>query len=97
MIDRITESSSNFDDLDKMSTSELLYGINLEDSTVSAAVKGIIPSIEQFVDACFERMSQNGITFHYMEIYSVVVKLEIFLNSKISICFARPNGKQGSP
>ena len=57
MIDRITESSSNFDDLDKMSTSELLHGINSEDSTVSAAVKRIIPSIEQFVDACYERMS----------------------------------------
>ena len=64
MIDRITESSSNFDDLDKMSTSELLYGINSEDSTVSAAVKRIIPSIQQFVDACFERMSQNGRLFY---------------------------------
>lgn len=64
MIDRITESSSNFDDLDKMSTSEILYGINFEDSTVSDAVKLIIPSIQQFVDACFERMSQNGRLFY---------------------------------
>lgn len=64
MIDNITESSSNYDDLEKMSTAELLYGINSEDSTVAEAVKRIIPSIEKFVDACYERMAQNGRLFY---------------------------------
>lgn len=64
MIDKITESSSNYDDLEKMSTAELLYGINSEDSTVAEAVKRIIPSIEKFVDACYERMAQNGRLFY---------------------------------
>lgn len=64
MIDKITESSSNYDDLEKMSTAELLYGINSEDNTVAEAVKRIIPSIEKFVDACYERMAKNGRLFY---------------------------------
>ena len=64
MIDKITESSSNYDDLEKMSTAELLYGINSEDSTVAEAVKRIIPSIEKFVDACYKRMAKNGRLFY---------------------------------
>lgn len=64
MIDRITESSSNHNDLEKKSTSELLTGINQEDKTVAEAVEQIIPSITLFVDDCYNRMKNGGRLFY---------------------------------
>ena len=64
MIKRVTESSSNHDNLDKMSTRELLEGINSEDQKVANSVHLIIPQIEAFVDACVERMQKGGRLFY---------------------------------
>jgi len=64
MINRITESSSNHNDLEKMSTTELLQGINSEDQKVAIAVEQIIPEIEKFIDACFLRMKNGGRLFY---------------------------------
>ena len=64
MIERITESSSNHKDLDKMSTNELLTGINAEDQTVATAIEKIIPQIESFVDECYNRMKNGGRLFY---------------------------------
>lgn len=64
MTNRITESSSNHNDLDKMSTKELLTNINKEDQTVALAVEKIIPQIEAFVNACFLRMKNGGRLFY---------------------------------
>lgn len=64
MIDRQTESTSNFDDLEKMSTRELLEGINSEDKIVAIAIEKIIPEIQSFIDACFERMKNGGRLFY---------------------------------
>ena len=64
MINKVTESSSNHENLDKMSTEELLRGINSEDKTVPLAIEKIIPEIQQFIDACFERMNQGGRLFY---------------------------------
>lgn len=64
MINRITESSSNHDDLEKKTTRDLLEGINSEDKTVPFAIEKIIPDIEKFVDACHERMSSGGRLFY---------------------------------
>ena len=64
MTNRITESSSNHDDLDKMSTLELLTNINKEDQSVAFAVEKIIPQIEKFVDACYDRMKNGGRLFY---------------------------------
>ena len=61
---RITESSSNHDQLDTLSTSALLKGINSEDEKVALAVQEIIPAIESFVDACVERMAKGGRLFY---------------------------------
>lgn len=61
---KVTESPSNYNDLDKMSTTELLQGINEEDQKVALTIKNIIPSIQVFIDACFERMSQGGRLFY---------------------------------
>lgn len=61
---RITESSSNYNDLEKMSTNDLLRNINREDQTVSLAVEKEIPAIESFIEACYERMINGGRLFY---------------------------------
>lgn len=61
---KITESPSHHDDLEKMTTRELLSGINREDQTVALAVEQIIPSIEAFVDEAFLRMQDGGRLFY---------------------------------
>ena len=45
----ITESESFYDNLEKMSTSELLQKINNEDKKVSIAVRKVIPKIKETV------------------------------------------------
>ena len=64
MIERITESSSNHNDLDKKSTLELLSGMNAEDKTVPMAVEKILGHIESFVEVCHERMKTGGRLFY---------------------------------
>ncbi len=61
---KFTESTSRYDHLEKMSTTELLTNINSEDKTVPLAVEKEIPSIERFVDACFDRMKDGGRLFY---------------------------------
>jgi N-acetylmuramic acid 6-phosphate etherase len=60
----ITESSSNHDDLHKMSISELLKNINLEDQTVAVTVQKVIPQIEALVDQIVPRMEKGGRLFY---------------------------------
>lgn len=61
---RTTEQSSRYDDLDKMSTKEILTSINAEDMTVPMAVSKAIPSIEKVVDAIVDRMRRGGRVFY---------------------------------
>ncbi|WP_343748665.1 N-acetylmuramic acid 6-phosphate etherase [Fluviicola sp.] len=61
---RITESESNHQNLDTLSTRELLIGINQEDHTVPLAVEKEIPQIEKLVDQCVERMREGGRLFY---------------------------------
>ena len=61
---KITESSSNHEHLEKMSTLELLVNINKEDQCVALAVEKEILSITSFIDACFERMKNGGRLFY---------------------------------
>ena len=62
--DRITESRSNHDDLEKMSMHQLLTNINLEDQTVPQAVEKSIPQIEAFVTAALKKMKVGGRLFY---------------------------------
>jgi N-acetylmuramic acid 6-phosphate etherase len=62
---KITESDSLHQALESKSTRELLLGINQEDAKVHLAVGEIIPDIEKFIDAAFEKM-QNGGRLFYM-------------------------------
>jgi len=60
----ITESSSNFENLDKMSVHELLTNINEEDSKVHLAVREAIPHIEDLVNRIVKRMLKGGRIFY---------------------------------
>ncbi len=61
---RVTEQSSNYSDLDKMSTLELLEGMNAEDKAVPIAVEKCIPQIEKFVNELVDRMKKGGRLFY---------------------------------
>ena len=61
---RTTEKASRYDNLDKMSTLEILNGINAEDMMVPQVVAGSIPQIEKLVDAVVDRMQHGGRVFY---------------------------------
>lgn len=61
---RTTEQSSLHQSLEQKSTIELLKGINEEDRKVAIAVERILPQIERFIDALYERMSEGGRLFY---------------------------------
>ncbi len=60
----ITESPSNFDNLDKMSIEELLTHINEEDSKVHIAVRQALPQIKNLVEQIEVRMKKGGRVFY---------------------------------
>lgn len=61
---RITESSSYYNDLEKMSVSELLGNINREDKTVPFAIEKALPEIEKLIDSVIEHLSSGGRLFY---------------------------------
>ena len=61
---RVTESTSNYNDLEKMSVHELLTNINKEDETIAAAVALAIPQIEQLVTIIVDKMLAGGRLFY---------------------------------
>lgn len=61
---KITESSSNYQSLDTMSTFDLLSNMNKEDKSVPLAIEKEIQAIEAFIEACFLRMKQSGRLFY---------------------------------
>ncbi len=63
-MNKVTESSSNYDALENMSTAELFENINKEDKKVADAVEKEIESIERFIDACYLRMKTGGRLFY---------------------------------
>jgi len=61
---RTTESDSNYDNLDVMSTSDLLININREDKTVALSVEEQIPQIENLINAIVPKMKKGGRLFY---------------------------------
>lgn len=61
---KITESDSNYDELENMSISDLLLNINREDKTVIYSVAEQIPQIEKFINVIFLKMNQGGRLFY---------------------------------
>jgi N-acetylmuramic acid 6-phosphate etherase len=59
-----TESSSHYNDLEKMSVADILTSINQEDRTVPIAVAKSIPQIEALVEQIVPRMQEGGRLFY---------------------------------
>ncbi|MCH7411032.1 N-acetylmuramic acid 6-phosphate etherase [Belliella sp. DSM 111904] len=59
-----TELDSKYVDLEKMSTIEILNGINQEDQQVALAVQKCIPSIQLLLDHLVSRFEQGGRLFY---------------------------------
>ena len=59
-----TESSSRFDDLDRMSILDLLTKINNEDKAVPSVIEKIIPKIEALVKVIVDKMKKGGRLFY---------------------------------
>ena len=57
---RITESESKYDHLEKISIRELLENINREDKSVPLAIEKVIPAIEKLVDAIVLQIKIGG-------------------------------------
>jgi len=60
----ITESSGEFENLEKMSVNELVASINREDAKVHQAVQKVLPQIEQLIELILERMCRGGRIFY---------------------------------
>lgn len=63
-MNRITESDSKYNHLEKMTVKELLTNINREDSKVPIAVAKEIPKIERLVKVIVEKMKSGGRLFY---------------------------------
>jgi N-acetylmuramic acid 6-phosphate etherase len=61
---KITEQSSKYNDLEKMSVEEILFNINQEDITVPHAVNKCLPQIKLLVEQIFPKMEQGGRLFY---------------------------------
>ncbi|MCB9227783.1 MAG: N-acetylmuramic acid 6-phosphate etherase [Chitinophagales bacterium] len=61
---KTTEKESLYNDIDKMTTAELLYNINNEDKKVALAVEKCIPQIEKVADAVADKMLAGGRLFY---------------------------------
>jgi N-acetylmuramic acid 6-phosphate etherase len=61
---KTTESDSNYDALEKMSTVDLLKNINREDKTVAHSVEKQIPHIEKLVNVIVSKMKLGGRLFY---------------------------------
>jgi len=59
-----TESPSNYDGLDLMSTQEILLGMNNEDARIAAIVRDKIPSIEALINILVPKMQSGGRLFY---------------------------------
>jgi len=62
--DLTTESPSRFDNLEKMSTYEILDNINQEDIKVPLIVQKILPEIEALIEEIVPRMQDGGRLFY---------------------------------
>ena len=61
---KTTESASNFNNLESMSTIDLLSNMNNEDKTVPLAIEKELSAIQAFIDACYLRMKTGGRLFY---------------------------------
>src|SRR5690349_19590556 len=60
----VTESSSTYNDLEKMSVKDLLVNINREDKSVPIAVEKVLPQIEALVNEIVKKLTAGGRLFY---------------------------------
>ncbi len=60
----LTETTSHYDNLEKMKVRELLASINNEDKSVPIAVEKVIPAIERLVISIVSKMKVGGRLFY---------------------------------
>jgi N-acetylmuramic acid 6-phosphate etherase len=87
----ITESSSLYHDLEKMSTHDLLVNINKEDITVPHAIEKVIPQIEALVNEVVKKMSTGGRLFYIGA--GTSGRLGVLDASEIPPTYGMPQGK----
>ena len=61
---KTTELDSNYDNLEKMSVSELLSNINNEDKTVPLAIEKVLPQIELLINEVVKKLKLGGRLFY---------------------------------
>ncbi|MAT90559.1 MAG: N-acetylmuramic acid 6-phosphate etherase [Flavobacteriaceae bacterium] len=61
---KTTESTSQYDDLEKLSVNELLTHINKEDQSVPYAVHSALPQIERLTEKVIAQLKQGGRLFY---------------------------------
>ena len=62
--EKITESDSNYDNLEKKSVDRLLKIINLEDQTVAISVKKVMPKINKLITKAVAQIKNRGRLFY---------------------------------
>ena len=62
--EKITEQSSNYRHLEKMTVGDILVNINAEDRTVPEAVEKAIPQIEKLAEVAGDKMLMGGRMFY---------------------------------
>jgi N-acetylmuramic acid 6-phosphate etherase len=86
-----TETSSQYNDLEKMSVREVLTSINKEDRTIPLAVEKVIPVIEKLVNVIVEKMKIGGRLFYIGA--GTSGRLGILDASEIPPTYGMPHGK----
>ncbi|WP_179007601.1 N-acetylmuramic acid 6-phosphate etherase [Winogradskyella forsetii] len=61
---KTTEQDSNYNNLEKMSTNEIIRSINKEDQTVPLAVEKALPQIEALIDQVVSKLKNGGRLFY---------------------------------
>ncbi len=62
--EKVTEQESNYQQLEKMTVSEIIFNINQEDKTVPYSVEKSIPQIEKLIEALVDKMLSGGRLFY---------------------------------
>lgn len=86
-----TESSSPYQDLEKMSVRDLLVNMNREDKTVPLAIEKVIGNIETLVTAIVQKMQDGGRLFYIGA--GTSGRLGILDASEIPPTYGMPHGK----
>lgn len=61
---KVTEESSQYHQLEKMSIGEIITNINLEDEGIAGSVRESLPQIEKLVEAVSDKMLKGGRLFY---------------------------------